>query len=298
MPGAARSAGRRSFATRARSATTARTCSARRGSARSSAISPGAADGHRGGRLGGPRAAPPARPGQAPRRLLPALVEDLESLDRFARKSAENLHRAIQRARVGRPLERIIAALGIPQVGWTTAIDLAPGWPSRSRPATASRWAAGTAGSPVPRPSCVTIGARAARTVRGGLRGRPDGRREHSHAGSPRRAGARSSTTSSTPASSPSCRRPGPPAADAGPLAGKTLVVTGTLEGLSREDAEAAIRAAGGKPGGSVSRKTDYLVAGEKAGSKLAKAQELGRARPRRGRLPATLAGEDPAAGG
>jgi DNA ligase (NAD+) len=53
-------------------------------------------------------------------------------------------------------------------------------------------------------------------------------------------------------------------------------VVTGTLEGFSRQEAEEAIRAAGGKPGGSVSKKTDYLVAGEAAGSKLAKAQELG----------------------
>jgi DNA ligase (NAD+) len=62
----------------------------------------------------------------------------------------------------------------------------------------------------------------------------------------------------------------------AGPLAGKTIVVTGTLEGFDRQAAEAAIRAAGGRAAGSVSRKTDYLVAGENAGSKLAKAQELG----------------------
>ena len=62
----------------------------------------------------------------------------------------------------------------------------------------------------------------------------------------------------------------------AGPLEGKTVVVTGTLEGFGRQEAEEAIRAAGGKPGGSVSKKTDYLVAGESAGSKLAKAQELG----------------------
>jgi DNA ligase (NAD+) len=61
-----------------------------------------------------------------------------------------------------------------------------------------------------------------------------------------------------------------------GPLAGRTLVVTGTLEGFDRQGAEAAIRAAGGKAAGSVSRRTDYLVAGENAGSKLAKAQELG----------------------
>src|SRR6478672_3504739 len=52
-------------------------------------------------------------------------VEDLEGLDRFARKSAENLHASIQKSR-HRPLERILAGLGIPQVGWTTAIELAP----------------------------------------------------------------------------------------------------------------------------------------------------------------------------
>ena len=61
-----------------------------------------------------------------------------------------------------------------------------------------------------------------------------------------------------------------------GPLDGMTLVVTGTLEGFSRQEAEEAIRAAGGKSAGSVSKKTDYVVAGESAGSKLAKAQELG----------------------
>jgi DNA ligase (NAD+) len=64
--------------------------------------------------------------------------------------------------------------------------------------------------------------------------------------------------------------------AAAGPLSGKSVVVTGTLEGLSREEAEEAVRAAGGKVAGSVSKKTDYVVAGEKAGSKLAKANELG----------------------
>ena len=74
-------------------------------------------------------------------------------------------------------------------------------------------------------------------------------------------------------------------AAGEGPLAGKTLVVTGSLEGFDRQGAEAAIRAAGGKPAGSVSRKTDYLVAGESAGSKLAKAAGAGGRDPRRGRL-------------
>jgi DNA ligase (NAD+) len=65
-------------------------------------------------------------------------------------------------------------------------------------------------------------------------------------------------------------------AADEGPLAGRTVVVTGSLEGFSREEAEDAVRTAGGKPAGSVSKKTDYLVAGPGAGSKLARATELG----------------------
>ena len=52
--------------------------------------------------------------------------------------------------------------------------------------------------------------------------------------------------------------------------------MTGAIEGFSREEAEAAIRAAGGKPAASVSKKTDYVAAGPGAGSKLAKAEELG----------------------
>ncbi|MGB9128013.1 MAG: NAD-dependent DNA ligase LigA [Thiobacillus sp.] len=61
-----------------------------------------------------------------------------------------------------------------------------------------------------------------------------------------------------------------------GILAGKTLVLTGTLPTLTRDVAKEKIEAAGGKVAGSVSKKTDYVVAGEEAGSKLAKAQELG----------------------
>ena len=67
----------------------------------------------------------------------------------------------------------------------------------------------------------------------------------------------------------------GPPPG-AGPLAGQTFVLTGTLPDLTREQASAMIMAAGGKVTGSVSRKTNYVVAGESAGSKLASAERLG----------------------
>jgi len=69
---------------------------------------------------------------------------------------------------------------------------------------------------------------------------------------------------------------PAPAVADEGPLAGKTYVITGTLSAMTRDDAAAALEALGAKVAGSVSKKTTALIAGEDAGSKLAKAEQLG----------------------
>ena len=63
---------------------------------------------------------------------------------------------------------------------------------------------------------------------------------------------------------------------EGGPLEGKTIVLTGTLPDLTREEAAAMVKSAGGKVTNSVSKKTDYVVAGESPGSKLQKAESLG----------------------
>ena len=206
-------------------------------------------------------------------------VEQLELLERFARKSAENLHGRIGRARVGRPLARVLNGLGMPQVGEQTAIDLAQ-WLTERVPADEY---------PPPDPDTVPDPWFAA--VESELRriaeAEPERLTDVPGIGpTVATAMARWLTDEATRdvlrelvevgvvPERPTVRPAGP--GRAGPLEGKTLVVTGTLEGFSRPEAEEAIRAAGGKSAGSVSRKTDYLVAGESAGSKLAKAQELG----------------------
>ncbi len=207
-------------------------------------------------------------------------VEDLETLDRFARKSAENLAAAIERARVGRPFARVLNSLGIPQVGEATAIDLAR-WLAGRVPPDAYPAAAPDA---VPDPWFAAAEAELRRIVAD----EPDALTEVIGVGPTVAAAiARWFTDETTRdglrelvAAGLVPERPVPPAAGeaatGGSLAGKTMVVTGAIEGFSREEAEEAVRAAGGKPAGSVSKKTDYLVAGPGAGSKLAKAQELG----------------------
>ena len=197
-------------------------------------------------------------------------VETLEGLDRYARKSAENLHAAIQAAR-RRPLARILNSLGIRHVGEQTAIDLA-NWLTAETPRaddeSEAHWTRRVAdrlrGASAEELTAVFgIGKVVAEGIAGYF--------ADAHTAGTLHALLDAGVVAEAP-------EPGAaaPEAGSGPLAGKTLVVTGTLPGFSRQEAEEAIRAAGGHAAGSVSKATDYLVAGEKAGSKLAKAEKLG----------------------
>jgi DNA ligase (NAD+) len=206
-------------------------------------------------------------------------VEELETLDRFARRSAENLAAAIERARVARPFARVLNSLGIPQVGEATAVDLAS-WLAGRVPPSAYPPAAPDA---VPDPWFAAAEAElrrlaaqepAAFTEVAGIGPAVAAALVRWFTDPATRSGLRELVEAGVVP-----ERPAPPLAAGaaeGPLTGKTIVVSGAIEGFSREEAEAAIRGAGGKVAGSVSRKTDYVIAGPGAGSKLTKAVELG----------------------
>jgi len=196
-------------------------------------------------------------------------VPTLEGLERLGRKSAENLAASIDAAR-HRPLSRIINALGIRHVGEQTAIDLAS-WLGREilrgEDETDADWTLRAAdrlrdASVEELTDVFGIGEVVAEGIV--LFFSDEHTRETLH----RLIDAGVSAEAPAPGASAS-------PVD-GPLTGKTLVVTGTLPGFSRSEAEEAIRAAGGHPASSVSAKTNFLVAGDKAGSKLAKAEKLG----------------------
>jgi DNA ligase (NAD+) len=184
----------------------------------------------------------------------PAEVYDLDlatlaGLERMAGKSAANLLAAIETSKTT-TLARFIFALGIRNVGETTAKDLAKHFGSLDRVigATESDLLAVRDVGPIVAQSIIQFFAEPHNLdVVNKLR----------VAGVhwPESAGMQQS---------------------GGILAGKTLVLTGTLPTLTRDAAKEKIEAAGGKVAGSVSKKTDYVVAGEDAGSKLVKAQELG----------------------
>jgi DNA ligase (NAD+) len=176
-------------------------------------------------------------------------METLAGLERMAEKSAANLIEAIESSKAT-TLSRFIFALGIRNVGEATAKDLAQHFGSLDKLITAKEDDLQTVRDvgPIVAQSIIQFFAEPhnLEVVR-----------------KLRNAGVHWTESTGMQQS-------------AGILAGKTLVLTGTLPTLTRDAAKEKIEAAGGKVAGSVSKKTDYVVAGEEAGSKLVKAQELG----------------------
>lgn len=177
-------------------------------------------------------------------------VQTLAGLERMGEKSAQNLRAAIDKSR-NTTLGRFIYALGIRNVGEATARDLARHFGSLEALLAAGE----TKLEEVPDVGPVVAVSLTA------FFAEPHNREVIERL---RAAGVHWPEEAS--------RNDGPK-----PLAGKTLVLTGTLPTLKRDEAKALIEAAGGKVAGSVSKKTDFVVAGEEAGSKLETALALGR---------------------
>ncbi len=187
-------------------------------------------------------------------RALPDLyklgVAALAQLERMADKSAANLVVALEKSK-RTTLQRFLYGLGIRHVGETTARDLARHFGSLDRLMDASLEQL----LEVP-----DVGPTVAQSLRTFF-DQPHNREVVEQL---RAAGLQWDEHDGTADRTPR------------PLAGKTFVLTGTMPTLGREEAKAMIEALGGKVAGSVSKKTHYVVAGEAAGSKLDKAQELG----------------------
>jgi DNA ligase (NAD+) len=174
-------------------------------------------------------------------------VEKLEALERMGEKSAENLVAALERSRRP-PLRRFLYALGIRHVGEATARTLAEAFGEVRALYQATE-------EDLMR--VKDVGPEMARAISAFFHDTQN--RENIDA--LLQAGV----------------EPEPPGAPrGGPFTGKTVVLTGTLEGMSRESAKEEVERRGGKVSASVSRKTDLVVAGADAGSKLKKAQEYG----------------------
>ncbi len=188
-------------------------------------------------------------------RTLPELytlgLAKLAALERMAEKSAANLVAALEKSKTA-TLPRFLYGLGIRQIGESTAKDLAKHFGSLDRIMDASLQQLLEVNDVGP------VVAQSLRT----FFDQPHNREVVEQL---RAAGITWPEHEGTAASSEPL-----------PLTGKTLVLTGTLPTLSRDEAKALIEAAGGKVAGSVSKKTSYVVAGEEAGSKLDKARELG----------------------
>ncbi len=174
-------------------------------------------------------------------------TDELSRLERMGKKSAENLVAAIQRSRTP-TLGRLLFALGIRHVGVTTAREVARHFGSLEKIMDADEQALLTVADVGP-------------IVAGSIRRFFLELHNRDVIAQLQAQGVHSVIEEKSEDNS---------------LDGKTFVLTGTLPGWTRDEATRYIMAAGGKVSGSISRKTSYLVAGEDAGSKLAKAKELG----------------------
>ena len=175
-------------------------------------------------------------------------LEDVESLERMARKSATNVLNEIEASKQA-GLSRLIYGLGIRHVGERTATVLARHFGSIDAVQESSEEAL---------QSVADIGSVVASSIHRWFQ------EKHNRALIKRLKDAGVKMTEERKAAS------------GGAFAGKQFVLTGTLPTLKRDDAKAIIEDHGGRVTSSVSKKTDYVVAGEEAGSKLDKAQELG----------------------
>ena len=179
-------------------------------------------------------------------------VESLAALERMAEKSATKLLAAIA-ARREISLARFLYALGIREVGEATAASLAYQFGSLANLVKAAKDAEALEAVP-------DVGPVVAQHIQAFFH---EAHNQEVISQLLKQGGVKPLETD-----------PLPDAADL-PLAGKNFVITGTLSSMTRDEAKAAIQKLGGKVTGSVSKKTDYLVCGENAGSKLAKAEKL-----------------------
>ncbi len=175
--------------------------------------------------------------------------DELATLEKFGEKSAENLIAAIEKAKQV-PFDRFIIGLGIRHVGEETALRLSEKFTTLEKLMTATREEL---------EAIEDIGPRVAESIAEFF----GDAREVKHVYELLKRGVKIVYPDRTKKTN-------------GALSGKTFVLTGSLETLSRDEATDMIRKAGGHVSGSVSKKTDFVVAGTEAGSKLSKAESLG----------------------
>lgn len=200
-----------------------------------------------------------------PHELFALDVETLSGLERMGKKSAENVVRSLQAAKQ-RGLARVLVGLAIRHVGETMAEDLARYFHSADALLEfAQRYVEGD-----PTAIATVAPEKGTGAIEGLARKTADSIFRELASPAIRQVfdGLRAAGVKLTANEEKRTEIEG--------VAGKTFVITGTLPTLKRKEAESRIKQAGGKTSGSVSKKTDFVVAGEEAGSKLEKARELG----------------------